>query len=349
MTPKLSRRALLTAVVACGVAPSVAFSADVGALPQDVANLGAPDQELEAKVAALGHDTGLDKVGFAAVDLARGRTAFIRGGELFPQLGLNKLPIAVAFMRMAEQGKVSLNRKVRLTAADIVPGRSPVVSRLKARPTNFTARQLIEHMLLNGDNTATDALLKLAGGPAKVQAVLNRIGGLEGLRIDRYERELQAHALGLKPSATYADPAALDAAFNALGPDRQKKAIDRFVADPRDSTSPRAFALLYFRMLSGHLLELQHTSFLLDLMRRTKTGLDRLNGGMLPGWTMAHRGGQLRTVNGISAAYNDSGLASHKSGARIVIVLLIEGATIEAAKLAEFNRNVAKAVLEAWD
>jgi beta-lactamase class A len=347
-TLMLSRRDLLSAGLAISLAPLASHAATVGARPQDVANLGAPDHELEAKIAALEHDAGIPSLGFAAVDLAKGRTAFLREGELFPQLGLNKLAIAVAFMRLVEQGKANLNRKVRLTAADIAPGRSPVAARLKVRPTNFTARQLIEHMLLNGDNTATDALLHLAGGPATIQAVLNRIGGLDGLRIDRYERVIQAEAHGLKPSAAFADPAAFDAAFNALGPDRQKKALERFVADARDTASPRSIALLYFKILSGHLLELQHTTFLLDLMRRTKTGLDRLNAGMLPGWTLAHRGGQSKAVQGTSAVYNDSGLATHKSGARIVIVVMTGSATLETAVLAKFQHDIAATVLGAW-
>jgi len=347
-TLKLSRRDLMSAALALGLAPQAARAATVGAQPQDVANLGAPDHELEAKIAALEHDAGIPRVGFAAVDLAKGRTAFLRGGELFPQLGLNKLAIAIAFMRLVEQGKANLNRKVRLTAADIAPGRSPVAARIRVRPTNFTARQLIEHMLLNGDNTATDALLHLAGGPVKIQAVLDRIGGLDGLRIDRYERVIQAEAHGLKTSAAFADPATFDAAFDALGPEKQKQALERFIADPRDTASPRSIALLYFKMLSGHLLELQHTSFLLELMRRTKTGLDRLNGGMSPGWTFAHLGGQSKTVQGASAIYNDSGLATHKSGARIVIVVMTGSATLESAALATFQRDIAAAVLGAW-
>jgi beta-lactamase class A len=182
----------------------------------------------------------------------------------------------------------------------------------------------------------------------KIQAVLNRIGGLDDLRIDRYERVIQVEAHGLKPSAAYADPATFDAAFDALGPEKQKQALERFVADPRDTASPRSIALLYFKLLSGHLLELQHASVLLDLMRRTRTGLDRLNAGMLPGWTFAHRGGQSKTVRGTSAVYNDSGLATQKSGARIVIVVMTGSETLETAGLAGFQRDIAAAVLGAW-
>ena len=94
-------------------------------------------------------------------------------------------------------------------------------------------------MLLNSDNTATDALLKLAGGPEKVQAAIKAFG-IDGLRVDRYERDLQPQALGLEPDPAFGDPVALDAAFDALGEAKQKEALARYLRDPRDTASPRA-------------------------------------------------------------------------------------------------------------
>lgn len=349
MTNLLTRRHLLSLAMASTLIPLVARADNVTALPYDVANLGAPDHDLEKKVTELAIAAGLTKVGFAAIDLVKGKTAFVREGELFPMLAMAHLPIAVAYLQMVEQGKANLNRFVKLGSADISPGRSPLAKRLRVKPTNFTARQLIEHMLLNSDSTAADALLKLGGGPGKFQDVLNRIGGLEGLRLDRYERALQPDVMGLAASPDYADPAKFDAAIAALSPEKQKQAIDRFLKDPRDTASPRAIVSLYFKLMSGHLLELQHTSFLLDLMRRSKTGADRLSAGMLPGWTMAHRGGQTRTVQGSIASFNDSGLATYKSGKmKIAIAMFVEGATLGTAELARFHSAVAKLVLTSW-
>ena len=86
----------------------------------------------------------------------------------------------------------------------------------------------------------------------------------------------------------------------------------------------------------------------LDLMRRTKTGEDRLKGGMLPGWQFAHRGGMSRTVLGTTGVFNDAGLATNKKGEKIAIVLFIEGATMAVDELARFHRATARAVLQAW-
>jgi beta-lactamase class A len=345
--PTFIRRDVLLGATAFALLARVAHADPLPAVAQDVAALGAPDTALEAKIAALAGEAGLARIGFAAVDITKGRTAFLRGGELFPMQSVCKLPIAVAFLRMVQQGAKRLDTKVRLTSADIAPGRSPLADRLRRKATVFTARQLLDHMLLNSDNTATDALLKLAGGPQKVQAAIKSFG-IDGLRVDRYERELQPQALGLEPNRIFADPKALDAALSALGEAKQKESLARYLRDPRDTASPRAIATLILKLVGGHLIQPRFAMIVLDLMRRTKTGQDRLNGGMTQGWTFARRGGASRTIQGTTAAFNDAGLASHKNGTKIVIALFIEGATLSTDQLAQFHRATARSVLQAW-
>lgn len=316
----LSRRSLLIGA-ALALTPLARAADQLGAIAQDVANLGAPDATLEAKIAALAGDLGLTKVGFAAVDMDKGRTAFVRGGELFPMEGLNKLPIAVAFLKLVQDGAARLDARIFLKAADIVPGRSPIADRLRKRRTRFTARQLIEHMLLNGDTTATDALIARAGGVKGIQAALKRLK-LEGVRIDRTERQLAK------------DTAALT--------------LDRYLADARDSTSARAYASLIVRLVAGHLVQPRLAKFVLDLMQRTKSGDDRLKAGMLKGWTFAHRAGLARNVEGVVPAFHDGGLATSKANEKVALVLCVERANLAPADLAKFHAAAARAVLEAW-
>lgn len=316
----LSRRTLL--IGAAFASTPLARAADpLGAIAQDVANLGAPDTALEAKIAALAADAGLKKIGFAAVDMDKGRTAFVRGGELFPMEGLNKLPIAVAYLKLVQDGAARLDARIYLTASDIVPGRSPIAVRLRKRRTRFTARQLIEHMLLNGDTTATDALIARAGGIPGIQAALKRLS-LEGVRVDRTERQLAR--------------------------DTAKLTLDRYLADARDSTSARATAALIVRLAAGTLVQPRLTKFVLDLMQRTKSGDDRLKAGMPKGWTFAHRAGLVRIVEGVVPAFHDAGLATSAKNTRIALALCVERATLSPTELAQFHAAVSRAVLEAW-
>lgn len=346
----LDRRHLLLAAAATLLAPG-AHAANTQATPavaQDVALLGAPDTLLEAKIAALAQEAGLPRIGFAAVDIIKGRTAFVRGGELFPMQGIYMLPIAVAYLRMVQYYGARLEAKTRLTTADISPGRSPLAQRLRAKPTTFTAQQLIEHMLLNGDTTANDALLKMAGGPQTIQATIKDFA-IDGLRVDRYQREAQPQALGLEPNAAFADAAALDKAFAALDEAKQKDALAKFVRDQRDTASPRAIAMLLVKVASSHLIQPRYATLLFDLMRRSKLAEDRLKGGLPGDWTFSHMAATSRTVQGVTPVFHDAGIASHKKDGRIVLVLFIEGATLSPAELAQFHRATARSVVEAWN
>lgn len=352
MTTTLTRRRWLAAGLALALAPAAmqapAFAA--GAVPpQDIAALGAPDRTLEARLATLARGLGGTKVGIAVVDIDAGRTALVNADEMFAMQAVSTLPVAIAVLHLAEQDEISLDRILTLTRADIAPGRSPLAARLTARPVRFTARQLIEHMLLNGDTTATDALVRLAGGPAGISKALARLDATEGMRIDRYEHEREPAVFGLKPDSAFADAARFKAAIAAIEPQARRNAQMRYLRDPRDTASPRAIAALYARLEQGRLLQRRNAALVLDLLGRSKTGLDRLSAGMTRGWTLAHRGGQTPTTDGFTAVFNDSGIASGRAGSRIAIVVFMEGATLPVERLAAFHQALARSVLDAWE
>jgi beta-lactamase class A len=352
MTTTFSRRRLLAAGLALAVIPALlpaTAKASTAVPPQDIAALGAPDRTLEARLVALARGLEGTKVGIAVVDIDAGRTALVNGDEMFAMQGINTLPVAIALLHMAEQGAISLERVLTLSSRDIAPGRSPLAARLKARPVKFTARQLIEHMLLNGDTTATDALMRLAGGPAGIRKALSRLDAAEGLRIDRYEHELQPAVFGLKPDQALADQARFKAAIASLDQDTRRRAQLRYLQDPRDTASPRAIASLYARLEQGRLLQRRNAAFVLDLLRRSRTGLDRLSAGMTKGWTLAHRSGQTPSTDGFTAVFNDSGVATARSGSRIAIAVFVEGTTQPVEKLEAFHQALARSVLEAWE
>ena len=352
MTTTFTRRRLLAAGLALAVAPAflpATATAATAVPPQDIAALGAPDRTLEARLGALARSLEGTRIGVAVVDIDAGRTALLNADEMFPMQGVSTLPVAIAVLHLAEQDAISLERTLTLTSADIAPGRSPLATRLKARPVKFTARQLIEHMLLNGDTTATDALMRLAGGPAGIRKALARLDAAAGLRIDRYEQELQPAVFGLKPDQAFADQARFKAAIVSLDHDVRRRAQLRYLQDPRDTASPRAIASLYARLEQGRLLQRRNAAFVMDLLRRSKTGLDRLNAGMKKGWTLAHRGGQTPSTDGFTAVFNDSGMATARSGSRIAIAVFIEGTTQPVEKLEAFHQALARSVLEAWE
>lgn len=354
MSVSLNRRQMFAGAALIAGAPALVradtllAAAPNPALPLDIAELGQIDKALEDKIARLADRTGIVRYAFAAVDVARGRAAYVREGELFPMQSLFKLPIAVAFMRLVETGDARLATKVRVTAGDIAPGRSPLAEQLRQAPQVLTLQKLMEHMLLNSDNTATDELMKAVGGPAKIQETLKELN-IEDIRVDRLERELQPEAMGLKGvEINYSDANAFDTAYAALSEAQQRTALEKYMRDQRDTANARGIAKLLMRLSSGRLIQPRYADFILKLMRETKTGEDRLKAGLPKGWTFAHRGGTSATVLNTVAAFNDAGLAISPAGQKIIIVTLISGAMKTYVELAAFQQYVARAVVESW-
>ncbi len=331
------------------LAPAFARAADLPppAAAQDIADLGQIDEPLQARIAALATEAGLPRIGFAAADIAKGRAAFVRGGELFPLQSVYKLPLAVAVLHMVQTRQLQFERAVTLTRAQIAPGVSPLADTLRRGPIRITARRLFEAMLLNSDSTAADALMKLAGGPEAVQHKLKELD-VDGIRVDRLERNLQVEALGLTPPIDFAQPDALARALDELDALEQRKALDRYLKDPRDTGNARGLVKLLVRLTDGRMIQPRYVAMLLDLMKRTKTGNDRLRSGFPQGWTVAHRSGTSATVLGVTAAFNDVALVIGPKGQRIALALLISGAASSAADLALFHKAAARAVYEEW-
>lgn len=351
MKVHVSRRSLLASALAAGLVPLLARPASTASAlpPQDIAALGAPDLALEARLRALAAGLGPARVGIAALDLEAGRQAFVNGGEMFPMQAIRTLPVAVAVLHLAEQGELNLEHLVRLTKADIAPGRSPLAARLRASPIQFTTRQLLDHMLLNADGTATDALLRLVGGPARIPPLLARAGLRQAVRVDRYERDLQPAVFGLKPDPAFGDPERFAESIMSLDTQARQRAQRRFLQDPRDTASPRAIAALYAALAQGHLLGRRNASLVLDLLQQSKTGLDRLAAGTGKGWRMAHRSGQTRTIDNFTSVFSDSGIATSPGGSRIAMVVFIEAASGPLDGLKAFQQQVARSVIAAWE
>jgi len=154
--------------------------------------------------------------------------------------------------------------------------------------------------------------------------------------------------LGLTPPLDFADPNALARALDELDVLEQRKALERYLHDPRDTGSARGLVKLLVRLSDGRMIQPRFATMLVDWMKRTKTGNDRLRSGFPQAWTVAHRSGTSATVLGVTAALNDVALAIGPKGHRIALALLIAGADQKIADLALFHKAVARAVYEAW-
>jgi beta-lactamase class A len=236
-----------------------------------------------------------------------------------------KAPLAAAAMAEVEAGRLDLDARITLEDMDLSPPRSPIAEAWPAR-ADYSWRELLQAALVDSDNTAADVLMARIGGPGAVTAWLGS-KQIEETRIDRYEREIQTEMLGLAPFRPAWRGAAFEAALATVPPAQVRAALTAWLADPRDTATPRS-ALQFLHLLDGgDLVGPAARRQLLDAMTRTPHGAARLRAGLPRGATFAHKTGGSRVVQGVVGAMNDIGVAVLPDGRRYAMAAFLSGAT----------------------
>jgi beta-lactamase class A len=204
-------------------------------------------------------------------------------------------------------------------------------------------------MLVDGDNTAADLLLPLAGGPEVVTAQLEE-AGLSGIRIDRSEAELAFDTFGATPPPRSAwSPRTLEAAFAAVPEDKRREAFERFLADPRDTATPDALVLLLRDVQEGRRLSPESRTRLLELTSRTRAGAARIRGDLPPGTPVAHRTGMGGNFGNRNVCTNDIGIVTLPGDrGHLAIAVLIRGSDRDLASREKAIARIARAAYDHW-
>jgi beta-lactamase class A len=286
--------------------------------PLDLA--GAPAdttlQSLQAEIAALAAEFDGD-VGIAAIHLESGRGVATRGDEPFFLASVYKLPIAVAVLRRVDAGTVALGDTIRLEPWDFRIGRSTLAPNEPDGGGRYTVARLLESQVRDSDNSASDALLRLAGGPRAVTDTLRALG-LDGIRIDRGEGEtlLEFYGIGDSFPETERTPDRLSARLRLSDPEARALAVARFARHPEDSGTALALAELLDRLWRGELLSPAGTELLLGHLRNG--WLDtRIPAGLPTGTPVWHKTGTYG-----EAATHDAGIIELPDGTHLIVVAL---------------------------
>lgn len=258
-------------------------------------------------------------VGLSAVHVESGRRVSFHGSDRFPMASTYKIPIAVQLLSRVDAGQVRLDQMITLEPHDLHPG-SGTLSNLFTKPgVSLSVRNLLELMLLISDNSATDIILRLAGGPEAVTAKLRALQ-ITGINVSRPTAFLIADWLGLhlppemewKPElfANIADPST---------PDQRKAADLRLIEDPRDTAQPDAMAALLEKIQARQLHKPETADLLLDILRRCQTGDARIKGFLPPHTVVAHKTGS------IGGTVNDVGIVTLPDNAgHLVLALFVK-------------------------
>lgn len=301
---------------------------------------------LNREGAALAKRARPGVLGAGLMNLESGQSWTQLGDRTFPMMSVFKAPLAAAALAETEAGRLSLTETVTLTEDQLSAPYSPIADAWPARAA-YTYGELLAAAVIDSDNTAADVLMKRIGGPGVVGAWLQAKRLFE-IRVDRYEREVQPATHGMAPFRLAWKGPAFAAAVATIPPERRRAAMLAYMADPRDSATPRGM-LQFLEMLGGgELLTPASTARLVGLMSTTGRGAERLKAGLPKGAAFAHKPGTSATDLGLTPAYNDVGIFTLPDRRRYAAVAFLTGSTADekarAGLIADLGRLFVAAV-----
>ncbi|HEX8292251.1 MAG TPA: class A beta-lactamase, partial [Pyrinomonadaceae bacterium] len=134
----------------------------------------AADAELAARLKSICERAG-GRCGVAVTHVETGRGAAFEGEARLPLYSVFKLPLAVAVLKEVEAGSLSLGQKVRVEPEEAAPG-TKANSDLWVKASDRTVRELLEFSIARSDNTSSDKMLELVGGPEAVNRRMRALG-----------------------------------------------------------------------------------------------------------------------------------------------------------------------------
>jgi beta-lactamase class A len=224
-------------------------------------------------------------VGVTALDLHTGRSVSLNGEQRFPMASLVKVPLAMAAMRLVDEGKFHLAQMVALKPSHVCAG-GPLSS-LHVPGVSLSLRNLIELSLMFSDNTATDALLDTIGGPRQVRR--------QAPAVARTIRSLLTEMLGieLSPEEAFSEEMWRKATRHPY-PSERLAAIRAFLNDVRDTTTAGEMCQTLSQIWRCEGLSRGASNFILGSMRKCSTGPGRLKARLPQGTRFAHKTGSLK-------------------------------------------------------
>jgi beta-lactamase class A len=177
----------------------------------------------------------------------------------------------------------------------------------------LAAHELIELMITRSSNPATDALLKVVGGPAAVNDWARR-AGIADFTLTR-------------------DIATLVRDDGEIDPTRR--------IDMRDSATPRAMVQLLSGLHQGKWLQPTSRSVLIGAMERCRTGTRRIPAMMPETVRVAHKTGSLSNTS------SDIGVITMPDGRSIALAIYVTGQGTRANREAKIA-SIARALYDGY-
>ena len=234
-------------------------------------------------------------VGVAIIGNNGKDTLSINGDSRFPLQSVYKLHIALAVLSQIDQGKFSLNQKIKIEKKDLIPNLYSPIRDKYPNGTTLTISKILDYTVSQSDNIGCDLLLKLIGGPYVVEDYFLK-NNFKNVSIKINEEVQQAN---------------WDLQFeNWTTPKAANEVLSKFYYNKTKLLSKKSY------------------DFFWKTMKGTETGKARLKGQLPKNTVVAHKTGTSgANKEGLTEAVNDIGIIFLPNGQPYFISVFVTKST----------------------
>ncbi len=241
-------------------------------------------------------------------------TLTINGDGHFPLQSVFKFHIALAVLSQIDNGKLSMNQKIKIEKKDLLPNLYSPIREKYPNGVILEISKIIEYTVSESDNVGCEILLRLVGG-AKVVEDYFVENNFKDLSIKINEEEQQAN---------------WESQFqNWTTPKSANETLEAFFLNKEKLLSKKSY------------------DFIWSVMKKTETGQKRLKGQLPKNTIIAHKTGSSgANKEGITAAVNDIGIVFLPNGQHYFISVFVTNSTENAETNEKIIADISKAT---WD
>ena len=230
-----------------------------------------------------------------------------------PMQSVFKYHIALAVLDLVDQGKLSLDQKVFIKKSELLPNTwSPIREKNPEGNFEMPISELIEYSVAMSDNVGCDVLLRLIGGPKVVHDFLISKGAKDTQIV--YNEELMQSAW--------------------------KNQYENY-------TTMKSATKLLKDFYKGKILSEKSTEFLLAVMYRTSTGLNKIVEQLPKYAKVAHKTGSSgKNDAGLTGAENDIAIITLPNGKTYAIAIFVSDSTESYDVNCKMISDISKVVFE---
>lgn len=228
-----------------------------------------------------------------------------------PMQSVFKFHIAAAVLNYVDQGKFSLDQKIKLDTSNLLENTwSPLRDQYAGKDVEVPLSEVIEYTVAKSDNNGCDILLKLLGGTQTVQKFMDS-KGVKGFQI-KYNEE----AMHKDWNAQYENYSTTKSAGDVL-----KKFYD------------------------GKLLSKKSTDYLMKVMWSTSTGLNKMVDQLPKNTPVARKTGASGKNNaGLTGAENEIGIITLPNGKHYALAVFVSNSmetdAVNCKMISDISREV---------